>query len=419
MSKSKFFTFIIIVALGFNFIGCDNEPIDPAISLENPEAEACASPALLAVSDFIGGNKVNVSWDGDGETWQIQYGIKNFAIGSGTSLTATSNPTSVTGLDSTKEYDFYIRTVCSATEFSEWIGPVAVGNVIINTCDIPSNVTAIRGATNSTVVNVTWASTASSNWEVQYGAAGFALGTGTIVPSTTPSKQITGLLAANGYDFYVRTVCSATSSSTWAGPVHVDQVGAPVVAGDYWPTAINNRWTYDLNGTSESVVKIVSLDNVAGNPYYTFDATVSGGASATQRIRKSNGNYYMRIESITTPAQNGLPPSVTTGNETIVLKDNVAVGATWTDTYVQSTTYQGLPAISLNFSITCTILEKGASVQVRGVTYTDVIKMKRVQTITGIAPSTNTAVYYYAKNIGPVKIENDSYYQNLMSYTLN
>ncbi|GEP52566.1 hypothetical protein FNO01nite_32380 [Flavobacterium noncentrifugens] len=225
MSKSKFFIFIIIVALGFNFIGCDNEPIDPAISLENPETEACASPALLAVSDFIGGNKVNVSWDGDGETWQIQYGIKNFAIGSGTAVTATTNPTSITGLDSTKEYDFYIRTVCSATEFSEWVGPVAVGNVIINTCDIPSNVTAIRGATNNTVVNVTWASTASSNWEVQYGAAGFALGAGTIVPSATPTKQITGLLAANGYDFYVRTVCSATSSSTWAGPVHVDPVG--------------------------------------------------------------------------------------------------------------------------------------------------------------------------------------------------
>jgi len=252
MKKSRFFILIAILVMGLNFISCDNEPIDPALLVENPEVnpEFCPAPALFSASEFIDGNKVTLNWDGDGGAWQIQYGAEGFALGSGTAITATDNTITITGLTATNEYDFYIRTTCGAEEFSEWIGPVSVGTVIVNTCAIPSGITAARS--NDTTANVVWfAASGATQWEVQYGAAGFALGTGTILNTTAPTAQITGLLANRGYDFYVRTVCSPTSTSTWAGPVPVNAVGTTPGTVDTTPALM----TANIDGVQYNVLR--------------------------------------------------------------------------------------------------------------------------------------------------------------------
>ena len=418
MKHSKFYIILLMISISFNFLSCDNEPIDPALLIENPVA--CDEVSLFSVSNFVDGNKVNLNWDANGNTFQIQYGPKGFALGSGTALTSADNHLTVTGLDNTKEYDFYIRNVCSATSFSEWVGPVAVGSISINVCQAPSNIVVARSAALATTANVSWTATGASQWEIQYGPIGFSLGSGTVVPATAATHQVLGLSELSGYDFYVRSVCSPTSKSTWAGPIQLAPTTAPVTS-DYWPTAINNQWVYSMGGTMQEPVKIVSTNVIDGKTYFTFAAPTSG-ATATQRIRKSNGDYYIKLEDITIPASGGLPASTTTGNETIYLKDNLPVGGTWTNSYNQTTTYTGIPtAITMAFTITSTIEEKNVSLTVNGETYTDVIKVKRVTSSTLMGTVSNSIGYYwYAKDVGPIQVENPGYpMQILESYILN
>lgn len=419
MNKSKIVIALALFFISFNFLSCDDEPIDPALNLENP-SDDCGAPLAFEVSDFIGGTSVNLTWAaaGDTDTWQIQYGPVGFAVGSGTQILATDSDITVNGLVSTNEYEFYIRTVCSATSYSGWVGPVAVGESI-GACANPTGVTAARSSGN-TEISVSWASGGAVSYQVQYGPAGFALGAGTTVSSAASPKVITGVLATSAYDFYVRANCSGTENSSWAGPIHVTAVGGtPPTDGDYWPTALGNQWTYELDGTAQSPMTIVSIDPVNGNNYFTFSAP-SGPASATQRIRKDSGNYYIRTETITLPANPPLPASVTSGNETIILKDYLDVGGTWTDSYVQTTTYTGMPPLTLNITRTYTIMEKGSTYTINGETFDNVIVTQLHQVYTGdTGAGESISTYFFAKDVGPIKIITGTTTQQILSYTIN
>ncbi|MBC7605434.1 MAG: hypothetical protein H7199_00525 [Burkholderiales bacterium] len=408
--KSKIAIFLLLVLLSFTNTSCENEPIDPALLQQNPVLD-CATPNGLSVSGFIG-TSVNLVWSAaQGSSWEIQYGPDNFTLGSGTTIIATTANATINGLTITNNYNFYIRTSCGNGSYSDWIGPVAVGSSL-TLCSNPTNLVAVRAVTNATQITVTWSQQGDENtWEVQYGASGFALGAGTTANATATTKLVTGLLGTLGYDFYVRSNCT-DGNSTWVGPVNVPAIGN--VAGDYWPTAINNQWVFDLNGATQAPLKIVSSDIVAGNTYYTFQPIV-GPASATVRIRKVNGDYYYRTEDVVTAG------AVTSGSETIILKDYLPVNGSWTNSFSQTTTFVSIPPVVINISIVSTILEKNSTVTVNGQNYTNVIKVKRVQTATGasIPVSTTTGFYWYAKDIGPVKVANGTDIQNLESYLLN
>ena len=86
----------------------------------------------------------------------------------------------------------------------------------IPTCPRPSNV-AVTSSTQ-TSVTLSWTENGSApNWNVQYGPAGFTLGTGTTVQvQTTPTTTITGLSASTTYDFYVQSDCGGGDVSSWS-----------------------------------------------------------------------------------------------------------------------------------------------------------------------------------------------------------
>lgn len=207
--------------------------------------------------------------------------------------------------------------------------------------------------------------------------------------------------------------------------------GGGTSSGDYWPAALNNQWVFNLNGVQQDPLKMVSINAINGNTYYTFNQQSGTGgtgtaASATLRLRKTSGDYYIKVEDIVTPAQAGMPGSTTTGSETILLKDYLAVGGTWTSSYNQTTTYTdpSFPVITLNFVIEASIMEKNISLTVNGAVYTDVIKVKYVQNVTSFGQTTSSINYYwFSKNVGPIKITNEfgtsTYNQELVSYILN
>ena len=191
--------------------------------------------------------------------------------------------------------------------------------------------------------------------------------------------------------------------------------GGGTSTGDYWPTAINNQWVFKMDGVLQSPMKMISINTISANTYYTFNEIAATGIGSTisgvQRLRKLNGDYYIKMESLSSPAQGPIPGFTMTGYETIILKDYIPVGGTWTDKYSQTTTYTdpNFPVITLDFDIVATVMEKNSSITVAGRNYTDVIKIKYIQKVTMVGQTTvATSYYWYSKNVGPIKMTTET-----------
>ncbi len=86
---------------------------------------SCVEPTAL-IASAISNSGATLGWtNGGSETiWDIQYGLNNFALGTGTTITGvTSNPYILSGLTSNTTYQFYVRGVCSGPTNSSWSGP--------------------------------------------------------------------------------------------------------------------------------------------------------------------------------------------------------------------------------------------------------------------------------------------------------
>ena len=79
-----------------------------------------------------------------------------------------------------------------------------------NPCERPTNVRDSANTVSSAVVY--WTDSVTTDFVVEYGPHGFALGTGTQLTATTNSVAITGLNHSAYYDVYVRGNCGGTNS---------------------------------------------------------------------------------------------------------------------------------------------------------------------------------------------------------------
>lgn len=82
----------------------------------------------------------------------------------------------------------------------------------ISSCPEPIDIN-VSNETNTSAF-MSWQEQANSNnYEIEYGAEGFTLGTGTIVEvSNTNYKLLTNLVPSTKYDYYTRSVCNISSS---------------------------------------------------------------------------------------------------------------------------------------------------------------------------------------------------------------
>ena len=235
MKNYKILIGLFFILTAFTFTSCENEPIDSAIDLDDFNQQ-CDVPTAFQASNFINNNSVSLSWvaGGDEAEWTVQYGIQGFVLGTGTSVIANTTTYVLTGLNSSNSYSFYLKSNCSTELSSQWVGPINVQGIQVNpTCSNPSSLTAVRNSTTNTNVDLSWtAGGTETSWEIQYGATGFSVGSGTSVVSTTSTKQISNILTTNAYDFYVRAKCSANQNSNWIGPINVAIVTVqPTIVG--------------------------------------------------------------------------------------------------------------------------------------------------------------------------------------------
>ena len=105
------------------------------------------------------------------------------------------------------------KHVSKSSSYALYLDDVTVG--VISNCIKPSNVAASDISTNNATISWTENGTATT-WNIEYGPAGFTLGTGTIINSVTNPYTLTGLTTSTEYDIYVQAVCSSSEQSAWS-----------------------------------------------------------------------------------------------------------------------------------------------------------------------------------------------------------
>ena len=91
------------------------------VSLSIPPT--CTAPTALMTANLLA-TSVELSWTSAATSWEIEYGTTGFTQGTGTAVVTGTNPHSLTGLNATTSYDFYVRAICGAGDTSTWVGPV-------------------------------------------------------------------------------------------------------------------------------------------------------------------------------------------------------------------------------------------------------------------------------------------------------
>lgn len=188
--------------------------------------------------------------------------------------------------------------------------------------------------------------------------------------------------------------------------------------GNYWPMAVGNIWNNTVDGSTVSATEITGTDVFGGSTYYKLSSPLSGsdaeileGFDMQLWIAKKGAAYFSKVGDFNY-SQDGMTIKMK-GYEMTLLKDNLAVGESWSGTFPMDMTYSfdgESETLKMSTKYTGTILEKNVEVTVNGVSYPDVIKVEMKQELSIKDPETGetetTTVNqenWYAKGVGPIK----------------
>jgi hypothetical protein len=178
-----------------------------------------------------------------------------------------------------------------------WAWYWAVDNVVI--ADVPSCIVPTALGTTgvtATTASLNWTTGGATNWNLEYGAAGFVPGTGTMLNNASNPTALTGLTANTCYDFYVQDSCGAGDVSVWAGPFTFCTACASYSL-PYTDNLDGGSWTPDNSGQSNnSSVDQCWTSNVPGNTTYswrvrTTNVGVGSGSTGPLLDKSGTGNY--------------------------------------------------------------------------------------------------------------------------------
>ncbi len=282
-------TYLYAILLSLVLFSCSEDDTD------NDANASCNAVTAISQSN-IDVDKATLQWTQEGATaFTVEYGVAGFNLGSGTQLTATSRQAVLGGLDQNTTYDYYVRANCGDTS-SDFSGPATFTTLVC-----PA-VTIGQVDVGQDSVTVSWfAADSATAYSVEYGLAGFTVGTGIELSTNTSSITINELLGNTTYDIYVRTNCSATNSEDTSKVVFTTSPvcatptsfsGAPTAPGTvdlFWNEEGETAWRieYGLSGfslgtgdevnTSQTFITITGLQTETVYEFYIQSNCGSNG----------------------------------------------------------------------------------------------------------------------------------------------
>ena len=120
------------VLIAFRYVGNDGAQwVIDDISLTT-----CIAPSAPVIGT-ITENSAALTFTGNSPGYEIEYGATGFTQGSGTLETLTDEAYAFTSLQGATTYQYYLRSICSETSQSEWIGPFSFTTACGQISEVP------------------------------------------------------------------------------------------------------------------------------------------------------------------------------------------------------------------------------------------------------------------------------------------
>lgn len=240
--------------------------------------EPCRAPLQLFAASRDSMASLNWLSLGAGRTYLVQW--KSRADSVWQNGTSSTNSLTVSRLQPCTEYQFRVKTYCSATEsssFSEISKFKTLGCVA--PCSTPRDIRVF--VSNREAVALSWIATGASSYEVSYAVGDSAARTVTV---TTNAFRLLNITTCKYYKFKVRSICGSNTApvySEWSTPISVltegcvrcespnrlsftaTETGATVK----WDTTGRGSMTYDIQWMSPRDSSWRTVSAVRGNQY--------------------------------------------------------------------------------------------------------------------------------------------------------
>ncbi len=224
----------------------------------------------------------------------------------------------------------------------------------IPSCFVPDSLEALNLA--ETTADLSWFDLVASNWEVAYDTAGFVLGSGNRMTTTSNSSSLSGLTANTSYEFYVRAICGVGDSSAWVGPISFSTACGtfllPYSEGFNSASINEGCWTILNNNNDGDAWNLDdTYDPFEGDESTSLYTDFNGGSNDDYLISpqiKLTGNdrlrYSIRVRSSGEPNDYEVLLSTTTNDSaafsTVLLKDT-ASNTTYEEIILDLSAYSG------------------------------------------------------------------------------
>lgn len=206
-------------------------------------------------------------------------------------------------------------------------GTSFTGDISIDDVSVQEGVTCPRvvglnqTSAGLTTATIAWNAGTGNNFEIEYGAAGFTPGSGTIVNATSSPYQITGLTAASVYDVYIREICTPGDTSAWSStPAQVSTTLCAPANQCMFYFDLTDSFGDGWNGAEISIqqngVEVVKLGSsfTTGNLFQ--DSVLLCNGLSTDIILDPQGSWASEIGVIVYDNQGAPVDSFTTASPT-------------------------------------------------------------------------------------------------------